>query len=186
MSSSSITNSLKIVRRARCIAANSQRYRLHSQHGISYRSCLRGQVKRDLRTRTRRPALTRTTFSTATVSMHALLECRTIQDRACLNRDQATRFKVEAKSLTTDSKYFTANFRFNMANSHKHGKLEFEDDDLGALHVWCIYMQAWKREGAAEMDSNNHAKRRLDSHQDRAAGEALLLRPWVARTDTQG
>jgi hypothetical protein len=106
--------------------------------------------------------------------MHTLLECRTNHDRACLNCDQATRFKVEAKSLTTNSEYFTTNFRFNMANSDKHEKLELENNDPGALHVCCIYIQAWKREGAAEMDGNNYAKRRLDSHQDRAAGEALF------------
>jgi hypothetical protein len=95
-----------------------------------------------------------------------------------------TRFKVEAKSLTTNSEYFTASLRFNNTNGHE--KVELQDDDLGALHVWFIYMQAAKeREDAAEDEADYHAKRRRldDSHQDRAIEEALFAKDIVKDTD---
>ena len=70
-------------------------------------------------------------------------------------------FKVDPKSLTTNSEYFTASLRFNKANAHD-GNIELKHDDLDAMHVWFIYMQAAKEKEDAEEEAgnDNHAKRR--------------------------
>jgi len=94
-------------------------------------------------------------------------------------------FKVDSKSLTTNSEYFTASLRFNSANGY-NGNIELKDDDLAAMHVWLIYMQAAKEKEDAEEHAggDNHAKRRrLESSQDRAVELALFEKDVVKDTD---
>jgi hypothetical protein len=67
--------------------------------------------------RTGRPALTRTTFGVATVSTHALPECRTNQDRACPSRGQAT---ASIPSGTSPTASLPA----------------YQSTSIGMLHAW--------------------------------------------------
>ena len=112
---------------------------------------------------------------TVDISKRSDLTVAVLGSRNAIGQRRLVNFKVEEKALTTNSEYFTASLRFNKANGHDD--IELKDDDLNAIHIWLIYMQAAKEKEDAEQehDGQNHAKRRRqDGYEDRAAEQALF------------
>ncbi|KAH7383833.1 hypothetical protein BKA66DRAFT_85819 [Pyrenochaeta sp. MPI-SDFR-AT-0127] len=95
-----------------------------------------------------------------------------------------THFKVEMKALATNSENFTASVRFNKANLYQ--KLQMEGADIGAMHVWFIYMHAAHEQENAEeneyADGNRAKRQRTDVLTESPKKSCSKLVLWLTQT----
>ena len=108
-------------------------------------------------------------------------------------RRTLTQFKVQRDALTLNSKFFTATLRFNSThNGGRSGRVELKDDDIGAMHVWLLYMQAAyeserarteMRQSAEEQEEDCPSKRsKINDDYNTGNEDALFQRKGVANT----
>lgn len=128
-----------------------------------------------------RPATSTIDGETVEISKHSDLVISVFSSKSDDGGRHVTKFKVEAKALTTNSQYFTASMCFNTA--HNHRDVELKDDDIGAIHVWLLYMRAAKVKEDGNSDDNRSKRMRLEHGEDRAVEETLFQNDVVKDTD---